>query len=192
MKRIIDFDKWLFLKINREGVAGFLDTLMPIIRQPLVWIPFYLFLALFIILNFPKKAVSWLFTLGVTVGITDFISSSIIKPYFGRLRPCNDPTLADQVRLLANYCGQNGSFTSSHASNHFAIAMFLFFTLKEVWGKYCFIFFVWAACICYAQIYVGVHFPIDIIGGTIVGLTTGWMAAFIFKKTGGLIPSPEK
>lgn len=180
MDKLIELDRWLFLKLNRDATHSILDTLMPLVRQPLVWIPLYLFLFIFFIINFPKKMFMWLAALGTTVAVSDFLSSWVIKPMFGRLRPCNDSELADKINLLASYCGQNGSFTSSHATNHFAIATFLFITMKNVWGSYNYLFFFWAIMIGYAQIYVGVHFPADILGGFFLGWIIGMITAKLY------------
>jgi undecaprenyl-diphosphatase len=185
MKKIIDLDKWMFIKINQDGANLLFDRLMPFLRQPTTWIPFYLFMALFVVMNFPKKAAAWLLGIGACVAATDLVSSRLIKPSIGRLRPCNEAELAEHIRLLANYCGQNGSFTSSHASNHFGMAMFLFLTLKPVWGRYCYLFFLWAAAICYAQVYSGVHYPLDVLGGAMLGCLAGWLAAKIFLSVSG-------
>jgi undecaprenyl-diphosphatase len=193
LEKLIHFDKWLFTKINQTESNSFFDFLLPIVRQPLTWIPLYLFLIVFAILNFPQKALSWIMGLVVTVTITDSISSHIIKPAIGRLRPCNDPKLVDHIRLLIDHCGQNGSFTSSHATNHFGIAAFLFFTLKNIWGNYTALFFLWAALISYAQVYVGVHFPFDVIGGMILGILIGWMTSKVYiKKFGQIIYNDKK
>lgn len=180
MERIIDLDKWLFVKINRQGANYFFDQLMPFLRLPFIWIPFYLFLLIFIIINFQRKSLPWILLISATVAITDFVSSHIIKPFVGRLRPCNDMDMAAHIRMLAGYCGQNGSFTSSHAANHVGMAMFLFITLHPVWGNRSWLFFFWAAIICYAQIYVGVHFPLDVAGGALLGGLTGYFTGKIF------------
>lgn len=182
MKKIIDLDKALFVKINHQGANDLFDTIMPFLRVPTIWVPFYLFLLIFVLLNFKKRAIPWILMVAATASVTDLISSRLIKPWFGRLRPCNDPDMASQLRLLADYCGQNGSFTSSHAANHFGMAMFLFITLKDITGNWRWLFFVWAAAICYAQIYVGVHFPLDILGGAVFGSLVGYFSASLYLK----------
>jgi membrane-associated phospholipid phosphatase len=186
MKKIIDFDKWLFLKINREGATHFLDKLMPILREPTTWIPLYIFLFLFLLLSFGKKGwIVMLFAI-VTVAITDSISSRIFKPLVGRLRPCCDPDFSQNVRLLVG-CGGNLSFISSHAANHFGLAMFFFITFRSFIGNWGYLFFIWAAGISYAQVYVGVHYPFDVVGGTILGCFVGWLSATIFQQKNGLL-----
>ena len=186
-KKLIDFDKWLFTKINQSSANSLFDTIMPFFREPLVWIPLYLFFILYAIYNFPKKALGWIIGLGLTATTTDLISSRIIKPLIGRKRPCNDLEMIDTIRLLISNCGQNGSFTSSHAANHFGIAMFIYITMRNIWGNYTYLFFIWAALISFAQVYVGVHYPFDILGGAIVGCSAGYFIAKVFTKKIGSI-----
>jgi len=180
--QLIRFDKWLFSIINQKATNAFFDTLMPIIRQPLNWIPLYLFLIIYAFIKFPKKALYWILGLGITATITDVLSSHIIKPFVGRLRPCNDLSIASSVRLLVDHCGQNGSFTSSHATNHFGVAMFIFMTLSTYFKNYRYLFFVWAGAISYAQVYVGVHFPFDVLFGGILGCIIGWGTGELFTQ----------
>jgi undecaprenyl-diphosphatase len=186
-KKLIDFDKYLFGIVNQKASNPFFDLIMPFIRQPLFWLPLYFFIILFAIYNFQKKGAVWIGWMLLTVIITDIISSHFFKPLFGRLRPCNNPELTDSIRLLVDHCGQNGSFTSSHATNHFGIAVFIFFTLEKVWGKFNYLFILWAALICFAQVYVGVHFPFDVIGGALLGSAIGYFMAKVFKRREGCI-----
>lgn len=108
----------------------------------------------------------------LTVVLADQISSSVIKPFFNRLRPCNDPDLIETVRLLVN-CGGGKSFTSSHATNHFAVATFLGCISSAYNRVIAGLLLLWAAAISYGQVYVGVHFPIDIIFGAVLGIFLG-------------------
>jgi undecaprenyl-diphosphatase len=186
-KQIVDFDKYLFGLVNQKASNSFFDSIMPFIRQPLFWLPLYLFIILFAIYNFPKKAAIWIGTMLITVGITDSISSRVFKPLIGRLRPCNNPELSETIRLLVDHCGQNGSFTSSHATNHFGIAVFIFITLEKVWGKFNYLFILWATLICFAQVYVGVHFPFDVLGGAILGSSIGFATGKYFNNKMGCI-----
>jgi membrane-associated phospholipid phosphatase len=187
LEKIIALDKYLFLKINQDSRNAFFDVIVPFARESKTWIPLYLFLLLFASINFGKKAIWWILACVVTVSATDFISSHIIKPLIARPRPCMDIEFASQVRLLANYCGANGSFTSSHAANHFGLAMFFYITGKHISSKYSFLFFIWAAIISLSQVYVGVHYPTDIIGGAMLGMLIAWcMASFHNNKYGKL------
>lgn len=187
LKKIIEIDQYLFLKINQSGQNIYFDTVLPFARTPVFWAPVYLFLLVFIFINFGKKSWWWVCGFLLNVSLTDIISSKIIKPLVARPRPCMDEYFSEKVRLLVNGCGANGSFTSSHAANHFGIAMFLIITLKHFLPKYIYLAFVWAAVISYAQIYVGVHYPTDIIGGALVGLFTGWITGNFYNTKRGLL-----
>jgi membrane-associated phospholipid phosphatase len=159
---------------------------MPFLRQQEFWYFFYLFLLVFALYNFGIKGCWWAVSLIMTAIISDLFSSSLIKHLIFRYRPCMEPDIADQVRVLVNYCPQNSSFTSSHACNHFAAAWFIFITLNQT-GSWRWLLFVWAFIICYAQVYVGVHFPFDILGGAILGTSIGYGMSFLFKKQFGTL-----
>lgn len=179
-------DHSLFSRINGEWHNSFLDTFLPFLRQSYLWIPFYLFLAIFAPLNFKRKGWYWSLFFIAMAAASDYISSTLIKGTFLRLRPCQDPMLAQHIRLLTHYCPGNSSFTSSHAANHFAAAMYIFTTFKKPAGQWWALLFVWALLISYTQVYVGVHFPGDIIGGAFVGMIIGYFPAKLFNKKIGL------
>lgn len=188
LQKIKLFDYKLFSKINGEWHNNFFDALFPFTRETFFWLPFYFFLILFAIINFKKHGVVWILFFAANAGVSDYVSSTLIKGNFSRLRPCRDPYIADQVRFLVKYCPVNSSFTSSHACNFFAAAMFIFITFKGV-SKWRWFVFLWAAIPSYAQMYVGVHFPTDVLCGMILGLISGYFMATIFNKKAGLIPS---
>jgi len=185
-RKILEIDHWLFNKINQQWTNGFFDYVLPFLRQAEIWLPFYLFLLVFITMNFGKKGWSWALALIMTGVISDLVSSSLVKHLFFHYRPCRDPNLADQVRVLVNYCPQSSSFVSSHACNHFAAAVFIFLTLKQTsnWWR---LIFLWAFCISYAQIYVGVHYPLDVTCGIILGCMIGYGMEFLYRKQFGSI-----
>ena len=182
MQQIIHLDKEFFKLINGQWTNSFFDWIMPWLRNSTVWVPLYLFIFLMIAINLKRKAIPITAFAIITVALTDYLSSKVFKPYFGRLRPCSDPDMAGMVRFLLDHKPANASFTSSHAANHFGIAMFLFLTLRPFFGNWMYLFFVWAFLVCYAQIYVGVHYPFDILGGIIVGCVVGYFTAFIVNK----------
>ncbi|CAN5792151.1 phosphatase PAP2 family protein [soil metagenome] len=182
MDKILQSDKQLFKLINGQWHNDFFDAITPFLRNSNSWMPLYLFLLLFALVNFKKNTWWWIFFAAGTVVLCDFLSSDIIKEHFFRLRPCNDPDLADTVRVLVTYRPQSSSFISSHASNHFAMAAFFYFTLKQFFGKWGLLFFAWAAAICFSQVYVGVHFPVDVICGGLIGFVFGYLSARSFNK----------
>ena len=175
-------DKQLFLKINTQWTNSSLDHILPWYRDSNTWIPLYLFLLLFTAINYKNKIWPWLLFIAVTATLSDQISSNFFKNFFDRPRPCNDLIIQFQGRLLLNRCPSSFSFTSSHATNHFAAAMFLFLTLKSSFKNWTYLFFFWAGSISYAQIYVGVHYPLDILGGTIIGCSVGYLTGTFYNK----------
>lgn len=177
-----EWDFAVFLKINTVWTGAFGDFLMPILRDQRTWYPLYAFLLIYAIYKFRWKALPFIIMAGLTVVLTDQVSSSFFKNYFGRTRPCNEEALRGIMRLLLDRCPSSGSFTSSHAVNHFGLATFIYITLKPYFGKWGLLFFLWAAFICYAQVYVGVHYPGDVSAGAVLGVLLGWLTAWIFKK----------
>jgi len=145
-----------------------------------------LFLLVFILMNFGWRAWTWILFIIINVTITDQLSSSVIKLFVPRLRPCNDPNMIDKIRMLLNHCSGGNSFPSSHATNHFGAAVFIFCTLKNYFGRSSYLFFLWAASVSYAQVYVGVHYPTDVLGGAIIGSIVGYLVALVYNKKIGL------
>lgn len=178
-------DKELFLLFNTKLTNSALDNIFPWYRDSNTWIPLYFFLLLFTAINYKNKIWPWLLMIAVTATLSDQISSSFFKNLFERTRPCNDIFMQLQGRLLLNRCPSSFSFTSSHATNHFAAAMFLFLSLKPAFKKWSYLFFIWAATISYGQVYVGVHYPLDILGGCLVGCSVGYLTGTYFNKKFG-------
>lgn len=178
-------DTWLFLKINGQWTNSFFNGIAPVYRDMVTWMPLYLFLLVFILINFGVKAWPWILALIVTVVITDQ-GSNVIKDLVGRTRPCNDDAMTPYIHLLLNRCPGSKSFTSNHASNHFGAAWLLYITLKPFIKKWAGLFFVWAATVSYAQVYVGVHYPFDVLGGAVFGSLVGYGIACLFNRFIGL------
>lgn len=156
---------------------------MPFLRNAEMWTALYFFMILFFTINYKKEGLWWVGIAVATVIVSNFISSDILKVVFNLIRPCNDLSLSGCIRLLPGlHLPQTASFTSSHAANHFAISTFFYYTLKNEISKWAFLFFIWAVIICYAQMYVGVHYPTDILGGTILGIGIGYCTGKLFIK----------
>jgi membrane-associated phospholipid phosphatase len=190
MESVLRFDLRLFFQINGQWTNPFLDFLLPWLREPYLWAPLYLFLMVFAIYNFGWKGFFWIVLYIVTFAIADQ-ASGFFKSAVGRARPFNDPVLAPYVRVLVGYYPRSGSFTSSHAANHFALATFSYITLRSVWGRWALLFFVWAIAIGYSQVYVGVHFPLDILGGGFLGVLIGTLSGSFFQRRIRLEDEPE-
>ncbi|MES2429529.1 MAG: phosphatase PAP2 family protein [Bacteroidota bacterium] len=182
MEKILQWDTAIFRLINSTGSNSFSDWITPFLRNPLTWYPLYLFLLLFAAINYKKNGWWWVAFCAITVIMANYISSGIMKPTFNRLRPCNVPEYSSWINILVHR-PQNGSFTSSHAANHFGFAMYFYMTLKQNFAKWKpALFFVWAIAICYAQVYIGIHYPLDIIGGAIIGIVIGYLWATVFNR----------
>ena len=134
---LLRLDRQLFNLINERGSSTLLDIILPFLRESQFWVPFYLFMLLFMTFNFGKMGLWWMLVFILTAILADIISSHIIKENIMRIRPCRDPALAAEVIFRVNYCPKSSSFTSSHATSHFALSMFIYQTLKRVskwWG----------------------------------------------------------
>lgn len=184
---LIKADQELFLLLNTEYTHPVLDAVYPWFREGNAWMPLYLFIIVFALINFRHKAFTFILFAVLTVVLTDQISSSLVKPFFERPRPCRDPYLMNQIRMLLNGCSGGYSFTSSHATNHFGFAVYIYLTLGDIIGKWKYVFLVWAAAIAYGQVYVGVHYPLDIIFGAILGSIIGFATAYFHNKSAGKI-----
>ena len=185
-------DIFLFLNINNNWTNSILDTILPISRDANTWVPLYLFILVFLFLNFRDKAWIWILFALVNVIITDQVSSHIIKLFVQRLRPCADHFLQYQVRLMVDHCSGGFSFTSSHATNHFGFASFVFYTWGNLLNRWKYICFIWAGVIAYAQVYVGVHYPSDVICGAILGYLIGSLMSSLFLKKYGALTLTDK
>ncbi|MCC6582799.1 MAG: phosphatase PAP2 family protein [Chitinophagales bacterium] len=168
METLQNIDYAVFTFINKTISNSILDVVLPFLRDATNWIPLYIFLAIYLLYKYKLEAVKYAIYIVIAFALADFISHSILKPWIGRLRPCHSLTL--QARLVLGHCGGKWSFPSTHASNHMAIALSIvlagIFTKK--WINY--IWIGWALSIGFAQIYVGVHYPSDIVAGFILGI----------------------
>lgn len=182
LEQINNFDQSLFFGIN-EGMSNpFFDLIMPYLRNRFFWIPLYLFLAIFLVKNYERQGWLILIGLGLSFAIADYTSSSILKPAFERLRPCNDPDIKADVNTRIA-CGAGFSLPSSHAANHFALAMFLVAMFSAKWKPMMPLALFWAATVSFAQIYSGVHYPFDILFGALLGSLVGYLLATILLST---------
>ena len=178
---ILQLDRHLFYFINHDLANPFFDVVMPWFRNPKFWIPLYIFIIAFSLWRYKKVGAIIIMLLATTAGFADFTSATLIKHQVQRLRPCRDPVvgLTDINRIP---CGTGYSFPSTHATDHFAMAIFLCLVFGKKWHWVWFAAIFWAALVSFAQVYVGVHFPVDVICGAIYGSLVGMLFAYIFKK----------
>jgi len=182
MEQFIQLDHSLFSFINQGLSNPFFDWIMPLFRNKQTWIPFYL---LGVVLIARKR--NWQSTILIVlcslaaVGIADGVSSHLLKPYFARTRPCLLPEMMHQVNLLVSRCSGAFSFPSSHAANHLALALFLSLAFKRSASFLLPLLLVWGLLIGFAQVYVGVHFPSDILAGFLLGILSGFLAFLTYR-----------
>ena len=177
-----NWDHQLFLFLNGLHV-GWLDPVMAFISSEMGWIPFYAVLVYLVFKKYKWKGL-WVI-LGIVVLITcsDQLSAHVFKPVFHRFRPCHDPLIQDLVYLPYGHCGGKYGFISSHACNTFALASLIFMTMRQHYKKIGWLMFSWATLVSYSRIYMGVHFPGDIICGAVVGMMLGFGIGWLLNHT---------
>jgi len=177
---MIEWDIMVFTQINQEMTSQFLDAVLPPIREGSFWFPLYFILFILALIRYKSKAFIWLIFAFLTVGISDGTTNYALKKQIERKRPCHSDSPVD-ARLLVK-CGSGYSMSSAHASNHMSMAVFFAFSLFYGHSLAVILLVFWAICIGYAQIYVGVHFPSDILMGFIVGLLAGNLGLLFWRK----------
>lgn len=179
IEKLSDIDVQLFLFLN--GLRNpFLDFVFWWASQPLVWIPIYICLLYFVIRVYRWQSIFVVLFALLSVTLTDQISVHLFKDVFMRLRPCHNPSIAMQVHTLNGYCGGDYGFISSHAANYFGIASFLSILLYRKIRHFSLLVFIWVSVIAYSRVYLGVHYPADVVCGALVGMLIGFLLGLSF------------
>jgi undecaprenyl-diphosphatase len=172
MDDLIKWDKELLLYLNSFHV-DWLDPVMMAFTKTLFWLPLYAFLVYFIVRNYGKACWIPLIGIAITILLADQITSGFMKPFFARLRPSREPDLQGLVHLVDGYMGGVYGFASSHAANTFGTATFFWLLFRDT-RKWIILLFPWAIVMTYTRIYLGVHYPGDILVGGLIGIASGW------------------
>lgn len=171
LNELIEFDRHLLLSLNGSD-SLFWDQLMWGITSTVAWIPVAVVLFyVFIKNNSMREVCLILLTLALVILLADQFSSSFCKPYFARFRPSQDPYIMYMVDVVNGYRGGRYGFISSHAANTFAVCVFLALLIRNVYMTVSLV--VWAVLCSYSRIYLGVHYPGDILCGALWGILVG-------------------
>lgn len=174
-------DKIAFTFIHRDMCTRWLDLFMLLLRNQYTWIPLYIFMAYWALFRQDRPTgLKFICLTLLCFAVTDYTSSGILKYHFERLRPCYDEDMTGVIRGLIG-CGGKYSFPSSHAANHFGLAAFWYFAILLVNRNKWYWLWVWAFMIGLAQVYVGKHFPLDIVAGAALGVIAGLCIFKLFE-----------
>ena len=172
IEQLLQYDKDLFLFLNNLGTSTF-DGLWLVITNKLTFIPLYAILLYLIYRHLGWKALLLLIVIiAAMITFTDQVTN-MFKDGFQRPRPCRADGVENLMRYIAPRCGKYGFF-SGHSSNSMAVAVFAGLLLRPYYKKLIFLLLFWSAVVAYSRIYVGVHYPIDIICGMLFGAITGF------------------
>lgn len=174
LEQLLQIDRELFLYLNQMGTESW-DYFWLAVTNKYTSIPIYL---LFLLLSFrffgPKKTAVIILAVVLLITCTDQLAN-FFKYGVKRLRPCHDPAISELMRLVKSYCGGQYAFFSAHAANSFALAFFFTSLFRPKIRATAYIILLWAMLVAYSRIYIGVHYPLDVIFGALVGILFGWL-----------------
>jgi len=179
LEQILAYDKELLLLINGAH-NHVLDSVMLFISSKFGWLPLYIFIIYVIYKDYGKRTWLVLISIAVTVLLADQVSVHLFKNVFQRLRPCYDEELA-QLLHMVKYCGGKYGFISSHATNSFAVALFSILILIKRHFWILPVMLTYGLLIIYSRVYLGVHYPTDVLAGVIVGSVIGVLVYILFS-----------
>lgn len=188
IEQLKHIDQQILLFVNSLN-SPFFDKVMYTLSGKEIWIPLYL--AILIYLGVKNKKKFWLILLFIIVAVlmADQFSVQLFKNVFHRLRPCHEPSLDGLIHLVNGQCGGLYGFVSSHASNSFNVALLSLMFIKKRW--YTISILLWASIIGYSRIYLGVHYPGDVLCGALLGSLIGWGVYKLYELTDNALSKPH-
>lgn len=191
MEYLKTLDTELFLFLNGCHNA-FFDLIMYWLSDKLIWLPMYLFIIFLMIRRYKMRGVLMLLFIGIVIALCDQTASGLLKNTVQRLRPSHEPALADLIHLSKAGPGGLYGFASSHAANVFGLATFLWLVLdtKLKYLKYWLV--AWASLVAYSRIYNGVHYPGDVLVGSLIGIAYGFLMAKAYFKMNYYLEKRDK
>jgi undecaprenyl-diphosphatase len=172
-------DQLFFLFLNSFH-SPFFDQVMYAISGKVIWIPLYLAILIYLGIKYKRKFLIILLFIILAATLSDQISV-LIKNIVHRLRPCHEPALEGLVHLVKGECGGLYSFVSSHATNSFDVALLSLLFIRKRWFSITIV--LWALVVGYSRVYLGVHYPGDVICGSILGALIGWSIYSLYVLT---------
>lgn len=176
---ILAADQALFLYLHQIQ-SEWVDPIMQILSHRLIWIPLYLFIIFQIIHKKGIRGIRIILLIIFTVTMVDLACAEVLKPGFQRLRPCHDLEIKDVVQVLGA-CGGKYSFPSAHAANTMALALSVFWFSNRKFGI---VLTLWSIAVGYSRIYLGVHYPLDVVGGFLLGALIAYL---VFRVSSNLL-----
>ncbi|MEE4257558.1 MAG: phosphatase PAP2 family protein [Bacteroidales bacterium] len=177
-----NWDTELFLAIN-DAHSSFWDVVMWWASDKYIWIPLYLLFLYLLWRDYRKKIWVVMLFSAFLIFLSDQISVHLFKDVFQRFRPCHEPALEGMVHIVNGKCGGSFGFYSSHASNVFAIAVFVISLYKRHCPSLYLGTLAWVGLVIYSRVYLGVHYPGDVLAGAMAGSILGWATARFAKNT---------
>ena len=159
--------------------SPFRDNVMYWISGDTSWIFLYVILLIGLAIKYRWRMIFIVLAITITITASDQGSVKLFKEVFERLRPCHNLEISGLVHLVNNHCGGKFGFVSSHAANTFALAMLTSGLFQNKY--YTWFIFIWATLVSYSRIYLGVHYPGDIVGGALLGIFIGWLVIWLYN-----------